>query len=93
MGEELRELGRLPEAERATREAIRLSEGKRGDPLATLALILDEQGREQESAEALAKAIEVDPKLVDPDRRVAVMAMERPVADALKKLLERHSTR
>ena len=93
LGEALRELGRLPEAERATREAIRLSEGKRGDPLATLALILDEQGREQESAEALAKAIEVDPKLVDPDRRVAVMAMERPVADALKKLLERHSTR
>ncbi|MFM8436469.1 MAG: hypothetical protein ACKOBP_14230, partial [Planctomycetia bacterium] len=46
LAEALRDVGRLPEAERAVREAIRLSDGKRGDPWAVLALILEAQGRE-----------------------------------------------
>ncbi|MEI7782077.1 MAG: tetratricopeptide repeat protein [Planctomycetota bacterium] len=92
LGEALREAGRLTEAEKATREAIRLSEGNRGDAWATLALILDGQGRDAEATDAIAKAIEVDPKLADPDARVRVLAMERPVAEALEELMEKLGT-
>jgi len=87
LGETLREAGRLPEAEQYTREAIRLSNGARGDVWATLALILDEQGRATDSAAALAKALEIDPKLSDPDTKVKSLAMERPMAEDLKRLL------
>jgi tetratricopeptide (TPR) repeat protein len=79
LGESLREMGRLPEAERATREAIRLSEGKRGDSWAALALILEAQGREAE----------VQPNLADPEARVRVLAMERKMAEEWGRLLER----
>jgi tetratricopeptide (TPR) repeat protein len=89
LAESLREAGRLPEAERAAREAIRLSEEKRGDAWATLALILDGQGREAEALEAAGKAVEVDPKLADPEGRVRVLAMERHVAEEWGRLLER----
>ena len=89
LGEAFREAGRLVEAEGATREAIRLSGGERGDDWATLALILDGQGRESEAKEALEKAVEVDERLTDPDGRVAAMAMERPVADELNRLLRK----
>jgi len=87
LGEALREAGRLTEAEQRTREAIRLSDGQRGDIWATLALILDEQGRSAEAAEAVTKAITIDPRLVDPDARVEALAMEQPMADAFKRLL------
>jgi tetratricopeptide (TPR) repeat protein len=89
LAESLREAGRLPEAERAAREAIRLSEEKRGDAWATLALILDGQGREAEAFEAAGKAVEVDPKLADPEGRVRVLAMERHVAEEWGRLLGR----
>lgn len=88
LGESLREAGRLAEAEKATLKAIRLSDEKRGDAWATLALILEGQGRDAEAKEALAKAIEVDPKLTDPDARVRALAMERTVAEELKRLLK-----
>ena len=87
LGEALREAGRLPEAEQLTREAIRLSNSKRGDVWATLALILDEQGRVTDSAAALAKALELEPTLSDPDTKVKSLAMERPMAEDLKRLL------
>jgi len=87
LGEALRESGRLPEAEQFTREAIRLSNGTRGDTWATLALILDEQGRSAETADAVARAIEIDPRLADPDARIAALAMERPTAEAWRRLL------
>jgi tetratricopeptide (TPR) repeat protein len=87
LGEALREAGRLPEAEQFTREAIRLSNGARGDVWATLALILDEQGRAADSATALAKALEIDPKLADPDTKVKSLAMDRAMAEDLKRLL------
>jgi len=87
LGEALREAGRLTEAEQTTRYAIQLSNGERGDIWATLALILDEQGRPTEAAEAVAKAIEIDPRLTDPDARVEALAMERPMAESLKRLL------
>jgi tetratricopeptide (TPR) repeat protein len=93
LGEALREAGRLPEAERAIREAIRLSEGKRGDPWATLALIHDAQGRTAEADEALDKALEASPKLADPEARVAALAMERSYADDLLKLQEQRAAR
>jgi tetratricopeptide (TPR) repeat protein len=89
LGEALREAGRLTEAEALTREAIRLSNGQRGDAWASLALILDAQGRATEATDAVARALEVDPKLADPDARVAALAMERPMAEDLKRLLER----
>ena len=89
LGESLREVGRLPEAERATREAIRLSDGKRGDPWLTLALILDAQGREPEAFDAAAKALEVQPSLADPEARVRALAMERQVAEEWGRLLAR----
>ncbi len=87
LGEALREDGRLDGAEQATRDAIRLSEGSRGDSWATLALILDSQGRVPEAKKMLAKALEVDPKLQDPDARVQALAMERTTADELKVLM------
>jgi tetratricopeptide (TPR) repeat protein len=89
LGEALRDVGRLPEAERASREAIRLSEGKRGDPWAVLALILEAQGREAEAFEAAGKALEVQPNLADPEARVRVLAMERKMAEEWGRLLER----
>ena len=89
LAEALREAGRLTEAEQLARRAIELSGGGRGDPWATLALILDDQGRESEAFAALDKAIEVDAKLADPDARVAALAMERPYADALQRLQAR----
>jgi tetratricopeptide (TPR) repeat protein len=87
LGEALREAGRLPEAEQFTREAIRLSNGRRGDAWATLALILDAEGRAADSAAALATALGLDPRLSDPDARVTSLAMERAMADDLKRLL------
>ena len=89
LGESLREVGRLPEAERATREAIRLSDGKRGDPWLTLALILDAQGRQAEAFDAAVKALEVQPSLADPEARVRALAMERQVAEEWGRLLAR----
>jgi tetratricopeptide (TPR) repeat protein len=87
LGEALREAGRLHEAEQFTREAIRLSNGERGDAWATLALILDEQGRAADSATALAKALELEPRLSDPEARVQSLAMDRAMAEDLKRLL------
>jgi len=89
LGEALRDVGRLPEAERASREAIRLSDGKRGDPWAVLALILEAQGREAEAFEAAGKALEVQPNLANPEARVKVLAMERKMAEEWGRLLER----
>jgi tetratricopeptide (TPR) repeat protein len=89
LGESLREVGRLQEAERATREAIRLSDGKRGDSWAALALILDAQGREAEAFEAVETALEVQPSLADPEARVRALAMERHVAEEWGRLLAR----
>jgi protein O-mannosyl-transferase len=89
LADSLREAGRLPEAERATREAIRLSDGKRGDPWVTLALILDAQGREAETFEAAGKALEVQPNLADPEARVRVLAMERQMAEEWGRLMGR----
>ena len=93
LGEALREAGRLPEAERAIREAIRLSDEKRGDAWVTLALILDAQGRTADADAALDRAIEVDSKLADPEARVAALAMERSFADDLLKLQQRRAAR
>ena len=87
LGEALREAGRLPEAEKYTREAIRLSNGERGDAWATLALILDEQGRVTDSAAALAKAMDLEPRLSDPEARVKSLSMDRAMAEDLKRLL------
>ena len=89
LGEALREVGRLPEAERVAREAIRLSGGQRSDPWVSLALILDGMDRTDDSLEAMRKAVEIEPRLRDPESRVRGLAMERSVADAWGRLLEK----
>lgn len=89
LAEALREAGRLVEAEQAARAAVQLSGGERGEAWATLALVLDDQGRAAEAAEALDKALAAEPRLASPMERVAVMAMERPHAEALERLLAR----
>ncbi|MFM8891908.1 MAG: tetratricopeptide repeat protein [Planctomycetia bacterium] len=88
LAEALRDSGRLDAAEQAIRQAIRLT-GGRGDSLATLGLILDEQGREAEAARVIEAAVAADPRLADPDALVAVLAMERPMAEDLKRLQAR----
>lgn len=93
LGEALREAGRLPEAEQAIREAIRLGGGNRGDDWATLALILDAQGQSTQARAALVKSLQIDPRLADPAARVKSLAMERPIAEELRKLLDKLAER
>lgn len=92
LAEALREADRLPEAEATARRAIELSDGKRGDAWATLALILDAQGRPGEAFAALDQAIEAEPKLADPSARVAALAMDRAFADDLTALQARRKS-
>lgn len=89
LGEALREAGRLAEAEAATRQALVISAERWGDTWATLALILDGQGRTAAAREALEKALEVDPRLADPPARVAALALDKATAAALVDLLRR----
>ncbi len=85
----LLDAGRLAEAEPAARRGIEMSQGKVGDSWATLAVILEEQGRFAAAAESLARALAVEPALADPDQRVAAAAMEKPFAQRLRRLLDR----
>lgn len=85
----LREAGRADEAVEMARRAVTLSSGKRGDAWMTLALAYDTAGRTAEADEAAAKALDLDPRLGDPDARVAALAMEREEADAVKAILAR----
>lgn len=89
LAEALWEAGRLPEAEQAARAAVGLCGGDRGEAWATLALVLADQERQPEAAAALDKALAAEPRLARPMDRVAVLAMERPYAAALERLLER----
>jgi tetratricopeptide (TPR) repeat protein len=85
----LREAGRAEEAVEMARRAVNLSSGTRGDAWMTLALVYDAAGRTAEADEAAAKALALDPRLADPDARVAALAMEREEADAVKAILVR----
>lgn len=89
LAEALHEARRLPEAEAAARRAIGLSHATDGDTWALLAVILADQGRASDAFVALDRALEIKPALADPDARVAVMAMDRVFAEALKELLAR----
>ena len=89
----LHEAGRLAEAEAAARMALQLSSGQRGEAWASLALVLDAQGRTEEADDAVAKALEVDPRLADPEARVRILAMEAAEARELRRLLDRRSSR
>ena len=92
LADALRRAGRLPEAERAAREAIRLSGERRGDAFVTLAFVLDEGGHAAAAQAALSQALELDPRLADPAGRVAALALERSEADRLADLLSRRPT-
>lgn len=87
LGEALFDAGRPKEAERIAREAVKLSGGEDGGAWATLAVIVADQGRMAEAQSHLSRALAADPLLSDPDQRVAALAMERPWAERLKRLL------
>jgi tetratricopeptide (TPR) repeat protein len=87
LGEALFDAGRPKEAERITREAVKLSGGEDGGAWATLAVIVADQGRMAEAQSHLSRALAADPLLADPDERVAALVMERPWAERLKRLL------
>ena len=87
LAEALRDARRLPEAEAACRRAVELSQATDADTWAVMALILVDQGRTREAFAALDKALDRNPKLRDPDSRVAAKAMEIPFAEDLKALL------
>jgi len=87
LGEALFAAGRPTEAERLAREAVKLSGGEDGGAWATLAVIVADQGRMAEAQSLLSRALAADPLLADPDQRVAALAMERPWAERLKRLL------
>jgi len=90
LGETLWEMGSLEESEKILRKANRLFGGSDGDTLAILAVVLQRLGREEESARFLELALKANPHLSDPDKRVAALALTRPEAEAIKKLLAGH---
>jgi hypothetical protein len=57
----------------------------------TLAFVLDDQGRADDAKAALARALELDSRLADPESRVSALAMERTEADRLADLLRRRA--
>jgi len=87
LSEALFDAGKPAEAERAARLAVNLSGGEDGGAWATLAVIVAERGRMAEARDYLSRALAADPLLAAPDDRVAALAMERPWADRLERLL------
>lgn len=85
--------GRTEEAIAAARTAVEISGGARGDAWLTLALAYDAAGLLDDADAAAAKAVEIDPRLADPDARVTALAMERDEAEAAKKVLARRPVR
>jgi protein O-mannosyl-transferase len=81
--------GRTDEAIVAARRSVEISRGARGDAWLTLALAYDAAGRVGDADAAARKAVELDPRLADPDARVAAIAMERDEAEAAKTVLAR----
>jgi len=80
--------GRLDEAEVAAQRAILLTGGNAVSFFATLAMILDKQGRPDVAGRALKKALEL-PLMADPDELVVRLYMEPDVARRYRALLER----
>ena len=80
--------GDLQLAEAAYAHALRLSDGKRGDLWAEIAVLMARQGRQQDALEALARAIELDPKMADPARAVETLHLSPDVAETLEELLD-----
>lgn len=85
----LREAGRAEEAVAMARRAIQISGGDYGEAWLTMALALEAAGLPAEADAAVARAVELDPRLADPDARVAALALERDEAAAVKKILVR----
>jgi len=92
LAESLWEAGRLPEAEQAARKAISLTAGTAADHWLCLALILADSGQAAAAQEMLEKALAIDPRLANPDQRVAGLAMDHRTAAALEALLAARAT-
>lgn len=92
LAESLWEAGRLPEAEQAARNAISLTNGSVADHWLTLGLILADGGQGTAAQEMLHKALAIDPRLANPDQRVACLAMDQRTATALRALLAARAT-
>ena len=90
LGEALRLDGRLQESEKYFRQAIRLTGGRIAENLMMDAVVLEALGRRQEADNLLELALDRDPRLADPDSRVAALAITHEEATAIKELLSRH---
>ncbi len=87
LGEALWLQGNLEESAKLLREANRLEGGQGADTLALLAVVNQSLGFREESARYLQLALQADPRLSEPDKRVDTLALTRDEAEAIKKLL------
>ena len=83
--------GQKLEAEEALRKAVNLTGGRHASALAMLAVVVAENGREEEAMRILAKALEVDPRFENPEGRVKALVLTRFEADAINRLLARRA--
>ena len=90
LGEAFRIHGNLHEADNYFRLAMRLCRGKNADTQMMRAVVLDGLGNKEKAADLLELALDLDPRLADPDSRVATLAMSQEEASAIKGLLSRH---
>ncbi|MCX8089950.1 MAG: tetratricopeptide repeat protein [Verrucomicrobiae bacterium] len=84
--------GRLDEALRMFERSLQVSEGKNPDTWAQIALILNERGRTAEADEAFRKAVELDPRLADPDVIARAVMWEAAQIQRWRTLVERNRT-
>ena len=90
LGEALRLAGRLQESEKYFRRALRLNGGNKADTLMMSAVVLDGLGHRKESEDFLEIALDRDPRLADPNSRVAALAMTQDEATAIIDLISRY---
>lgn len=90
-GAALRNAGRLVESESVLAHALRLSEEKDGMVWADVAILLHLQGRQEDSARALRRAIELEGRIAEPKRAIETFHMDFVTADAISRLLQKDS--
>lgn len=90
LGDALRLAGRLQESEKYFCRALRLTGGKRAETLMMRAVVLEGLGLRKEAEDFLEMALDRDPRLADPDSRIAALAMTQDEAAAIQDLVSRH---
>lgn len=89
LGYALLPAGDYEAALRAFEKAAAISQSKKADPWAGMALALEALGREKDAEEALRRAIAIDEMYGDPDRLVAALITNREKAAILAKIRAR----